>query len=299
MVFEDVRTFLAAVDAGSIARGADALYIGQATASQRIRHLEDELGTSLLYRRAGVRKLSLTPEGKEFLGIARQWISLQRQAEEIKNLDLRQELRFVAPTMFNRYYFKDFYVNFLLKNPTVALSIKSEHATQVYRLIERQEADLGLVANQHIASGVKSRPLFKERMTIVCHADNPFTETKELRDLDASDEIRAVWSMDTELWHERHFPGNRHRVLVGDVGMIRNMMKLPGSWCLMAEALAARFTLGDEHLRYVTLPDDVMAPRIVRVVASDQEKPWLKDLIDLFLDSMWEHLANEPGITLL
>lgn len=64
MVFEDVETFLAAVDEGSIAAAAKALYIGQPTASQRIRHLEEELGVTLLSRKAGVRRLSLTPEGK-------------------------------------------------------------------------------------------------------------------------------------------------------------------------------------------------------------------------------------------
>ena len=61
MEFIDIETFLAIVESGSIGKAAEKLFIGQGTASSRIKRLEDELNIQLLFRQQGVRKLTLTP----------------------------------------------------------------------------------------------------------------------------------------------------------------------------------------------------------------------------------------------
>lgn len=93
MKYEDIYTFLAALDNGSIAKAAEKLYISQGTASTRLQQLEDELGISLFYRHKGIRRLSLTQAGKEFLPIAQQLYALWQDALNLKKFILLSRIK--------------------------------------------------------------------------------------------------------------------------------------------------------------------------------------------------------------
>jgi DNA-binding transcriptional LysR family regulator len=61
MNVEDVRTFVAAAEAGSISAAARELHLTQPAASRRIQRLEDALGAPLIDRRK--RPFTLTDAG--------------------------------------------------------------------------------------------------------------------------------------------------------------------------------------------------------------------------------------------
>ena len=77
--FQEMRAFVAVIDAGSFVRAADALDLSKTAVSRLIGDLESRLGTRLLHRTT--RKLSLTPEGEVFHERCRQLLGGVEEAE--------------------------------------------------------------------------------------------------------------------------------------------------------------------------------------------------------------------------
>ncbi|MBC9070939.1 LysR family transcriptional regulator [Thauera sp. CAU 1555] len=73
-----LRTFAAVVDEGGILAASRKLNTVQSNVTNRIRRLEDELGTELFFRSG--RGVELAPAGRVLLGYARKMLSLERQA---------------------------------------------------------------------------------------------------------------------------------------------------------------------------------------------------------------------------
>jgi DNA-binding transcriptional LysR family regulator len=67
--YQEMRVFVAVVDAGSFVGAADSLAISKAAVSRYVSDLEHRLGVRLLHRTT--RRLSLTQEGEVFLVRAR------------------------------------------------------------------------------------------------------------------------------------------------------------------------------------------------------------------------------------
>lgn len=70
MTLQQLRYAVEVADRGSITEAAKALFIAQPSLSAAIRELEEETGTTLFLR--GSRGVTITQEGEEFLGYARQ-----------------------------------------------------------------------------------------------------------------------------------------------------------------------------------------------------------------------------------
>lgn len=70
MTLQQIKYYIAVVNAGSINKAAETLFISQPSLSSAIRELESELDLELLIRTP--RGIRLTEEGAEFLGYARQ-----------------------------------------------------------------------------------------------------------------------------------------------------------------------------------------------------------------------------------
>src|ERR1700712_4958476 len=73
MTLHQLRAFLAAVRTGSFTAAAAELTVAQASVSELIRRLEDELGLPLFGR--GGRRLVVTPAGTELLPYAEQAVA--------------------------------------------------------------------------------------------------------------------------------------------------------------------------------------------------------------------------------
>lgn len=84
---EELRTFTAVIDAGSITAAADQLGLTASAVSRTLARLEDKLGTTLLNRTT--RRMKLTEEGQFFLDSARHILAQMEDLEE--RLALRQQ----------------------------------------------------------------------------------------------------------------------------------------------------------------------------------------------------------------
>ena len=70
MTLNQLRYVIQIADSSSMNEAAKAMFISQPSLSASVKDLEDEIGIEIFIR--SNRGISLTPEGKEFLGYARQ-----------------------------------------------------------------------------------------------------------------------------------------------------------------------------------------------------------------------------------
>ncbi len=79
MTIQQLKYILTVAETGSITEAAKKLYLSQPSLSESIKETEREAGIQIFHRSRG--GVSLTPEGMEFLGYARQVIQQMRQLE--------------------------------------------------------------------------------------------------------------------------------------------------------------------------------------------------------------------------
>ncbi len=115
-----MRTFVAIVDGGSLTAAADSLDRSQPAVVRSLAALEAHLGTRLLQRTT--RRMSLTPEGSEYLGRCRQILSDVDEAERAVSQDeaeLRGPVRITAPMLFGQMHVTPVLTRFLADHPAV------------------------------------------------------------------------------------------------------------------------------------------------------------------------------------
>jgi DNA-binding transcriptional LysR family regulator len=78
---EDIRTFVQAVDAGSISAAARALHVTQSAVTRRLQRLEQAIGAPLMARQ--VRPLTLTEPGRRALAECRRILAAAEQLQHV------------------------------------------------------------------------------------------------------------------------------------------------------------------------------------------------------------------------
>lgn len=300
MNFDDIETFLAIVEYTNIARAANRLNIGQGTASSRIRHMEDELGIQLFFRQKGIKTVTLTPEGEYFLTIAQQWLSLWRQAQQIKNRLVFQELRIAAVDTLNRFHFVNVYKEFMKSNPNIKFFLQTEHSTEIHQLIENQQIDIGFVFSLHKSPNVVSFPLFRENIVVIYHKGMVFHQTHHLSDLKTDHEIYQTMGADYDLWHRRRFPqSDMKKISIGTASMLPSFIDEANTWTLAPQTLADILTAQDKTLAYAAIDEDPPPARTAYMLLYKYPKLWIRELSNLFMEEVVKMILATPSLQLL
>lgn len=103
--FDDMRTFVAVVEAGSFTAAAERLDIAKSAVSRRVSALEERLGAQLIRRTT--RKLSLTESGSGFYGRSARILADLDEAESAvaqEHGELRGRLRVALPLSFGLHH---------------------------------------------------------------------------------------------------------------------------------------------------------------------------------------------------
>ena len=99
--FEDMRTFVAVVQAPGFAGASERLGLAKSAVSRRIKDLEDRLGSRLLHRTT--RRLSLTEAGTEFYQRSLKILADLQEAEDVASKGASEaigRLRISGPMSF-------------------------------------------------------------------------------------------------------------------------------------------------------------------------------------------------------
>jgi DNA-binding transcriptional LysR family regulator len=119
-----MRVFVAIVDAGSMTRAAERLDRSQPSVVRTLAALEAHVGVTLLRRTT--RRMSLTPEGREFIARSRRILSDVEDAERAIGQDEdepRGDIRMTAPVEFGRMHLTPAVTAFLWRYEQVRVDL--------------------------------------------------------------------------------------------------------------------------------------------------------------------------------
>lgn len=119
-----MRVFVAIVDAGSMTKAAEALDRSQPAVVRTLAALEKHLGVTLLHRTT--RRMSLTPEGHEYLERCRRILSDVADSERAIGQDEdepRGDIRMTAPVEFGRMHLAPAVTAFLERYEQVRIDL--------------------------------------------------------------------------------------------------------------------------------------------------------------------------------
>ncbi|HSO05802.1 MAG TPA: LysR substrate-binding domain-containing protein [Pelomicrobium sp.] len=164
----DLRLFVNVVEAAGITRGAERSHLASASASARIRGLEDALGTPLLVREQ--RGVAPTPAGLALLRHAR---ALLQQVESMRGelaqyaSGVRGSVRILSNTAALVEFLPDALAGYLALEPDVDVDLAERPSHEILRAVVEREADIGVLADLVDAAGLETFPFRQDQLVLV------------------------------------------------------------------------------------------------------------------------------------
>ena len=173
----DLRLFLCIVDAGSITQGAARANLALASASERLRNIEEDAGVALLERRP--RGVFATEAGEALAHHAR--LILRQQAllkGELHDFAVggRGTLHFYANTAALTEFLPSRLASWLADRPRVRLDLKERTSQEIVRTIAAGLAEAGIVSDAVEAPGLQLQPVAKDHLALIVPAGHRLTE---------------------------------------------------------------------------------------------------------------------------
>src|SRR5882672_2752397 len=186
----DLQLFIAVADARSITGGAERAHLALASASERIKGLEDALGVALFKRvRRGVE---LTAAGESLLDHAR---IVMHQVEAMRGdlasfaSGIRASVHMLANTSGLSEHLPKALAVFLREHPDIDVDVEERESTDIASAIASGSADLGFAAEHALPDNVERFAFGEDRLMLVTARRGDFAgrrqiDFQEVRDRD-------------------------------------------------------------------------------------------------------------------
>jgi len=163
----DLRLFIHIGESPSLTQGARRAFLSPAAASARIKALEGQLGTRLLYRDS--RGVELTPAGQKLLRHARLIMS---QVDYLKaefthfGIDSAGHIRIFANTTAVTEFLPEVLAGFLAKRPGVTVDLQERLSRDIVRGVLDGSTDMGIIAGPGEAPGLQVSHFRTDRLVL-------------------------------------------------------------------------------------------------------------------------------------
>ncbi len=174
MTLRHLRTFITVAEEGSFNGAAEKLSRTQPAITLAVKQLEEFIGLKLLERTT--RQVSTTTEGENFIPIAQRLVRDFDTA--IYDLRATAERRSghvsmaIVPSVASNVL-PDIVKAFSTEFPGIHLHLDDDSSQGVQRRVERNEVDFGLSSLWKPNKLLDFRPLFADKLELICHADHP------------------------------------------------------------------------------------------------------------------------------
>ncbi|MCP3463756.1 LysR substrate-binding domain-containing protein [Bradyrhizobium sp. CCGUVB23] len=164
----DLQLFIAVADQRSITRGAERSHLALASASARIKGLEDAFGVALLKR--GRRGVELTAAGESLLDHARLVI---HQVEAMRGdlagfaSGVRASVLLLANTSGLSEHLPRALATFLREHPDINVDVEERESADIATAIASGAADLGFAAEHALPDSIERFLFSEDRLTLV------------------------------------------------------------------------------------------------------------------------------------
>lgn len=177
----DLKLFLAISEEGSLTRGAEKTHLSAASASVRIRNLEESINARLLYRSS--QGVALTPAGETLRHHARQLLNqmavmrsdMQEHGKGIKGL-----VRIFASITAVAEYLPPLLSRYLAQYSDVDIDLREYPSPEIVRSVLEGKTDLGIVAGSITTDSLELLPFLTDRLVLVAPVDHPLAERKSV-----------------------------------------------------------------------------------------------------------------------
>jgi DNA-binding transcriptional LysR family regulator len=176
MTLNQLRAFVEAERLGSFTAAADALQVAQASISELVRRLEDELDAQLFVR--GSRRLALTAAGEELLPYAQQSVlAADGGAQAVRSVGSLGggTATFGVPRNADYYLLSSLVQTFHTRYPEVRVRLVGQNSAETAAAIQAGEIEAGLLILPIDDEGLTVRPLLRDEVFYVS-ADPARTE---------------------------------------------------------------------------------------------------------------------------
>jgi len=166
--FKDLELFIHIAEAPSLTQGAKRAFISPAAASVRIKALEAQLNTHLLYRDS--RGVELTESGVRLLKHAR---LVMRQMGYLKTefaefgAESSGHIRIFANTTAVTEFLPELLAGFLAKNPGVTVDLQERPSKEIVRGVVEGSTDLGIIAGPVASEDLEVIHFSTDRLVLV------------------------------------------------------------------------------------------------------------------------------------
>ncbi len=171
----DLRLFLHVAEAASITHGATRSNMALASASERIRAMEDALGAPLLER--GRRGVRLTPVGTALVHHARivtqQLETMRGELSDYAN-GLRGHVRLLSNTVAIAEFLPTALALFLSAHPNIDVELEDRPSREIVQTVAKGQADVGVVTDaMHLAEELETFPIGAIRLVVIAPFRHP------------------------------------------------------------------------------------------------------------------------------
>jgi DNA-binding transcriptional LysR family regulator len=243
----DLRLFLHVADTASITHGAERAHLALASASARIRGMEETLGVALLKR--GRRGVVLTPAGQCLLDHARivtQQIEAMRGDLGAFARGLGGSVHVLSNTAAFSEHLPRALASFLKANPTISVDLEERESASIAEAIAAGVADIGIVTDVVVAESVRAHPFREDRLVLVVPKNDELAARRRVHLHEVID--RSFVGLPRQSALQRHLAGHaarlgksmRVRVGVGGFDEVCRMVETGVGIAIIPEAAARR-----------------------------------------------------------
>ncbi|MDP9901513.1 LysR family transcriptional regulator [Variovorax ginsengisoli] len=228
----DLRVFLCVVEAGSLTAGAQRAHMTLASASQRVRAMEDLLGHPLLQRHAqGVRP---TEAGRTLLHHARTVLAqMERLRGELGayGAGLQGHVRLLCNTSAMTEHLPEPLGRFLATHPQVSVALEERASDAIVDALRAGLCDIGIVSDAVDTEGLARMAFRRDDLMLVMPAGHALARRRRVRLAELTQQ--AVVGLAEDSPFERHIAlharrqGQRlaYRVRVGSFEAVCGMVE--------------------------------------------------------------------------
>lgn len=165
----DLNLFVMVAETGNITRAAARAGLALASASARIRHLEEALGVTLLDRqRLGVK---LTVAGEKLLDHARlvlNQVAAMRSEAGSYSGGVNGHVRLLANTSAAGEHLPRVLAPFLARYPAISIDVEERKSIDIALALASGAGDIGIAVDSVVGEGLDHFPFCDDRLVLIC-----------------------------------------------------------------------------------------------------------------------------------
>ena len=287
----EIEAFMAITETRNLSKAADKLFVSQSTVSSRLNSLEAEVGGQLILRRPGIKGVTLTPKGTEFITLASRYLAVEKDIKTWKDNVSKYDLKVSAPHSINSYLFTGLYRRFS-SNSHLRLTISTHWNNTIYNLLDNYLLDIGFVSRPFPSKNLNTTPIFYEPLVLISDRRySSYPDVVDASELSVEDEAYLDLGVEYEIWHSQNWsPVEKSKVNVDTPTLIEFFLQAERAWAVVPLCVAKM--LNRDGNIAISTPCPERPRRTIYVVTQREVNPSGVNAIRMFIEETKRYAAT-------